>query len=58
MKIDMYHPKTGQTATVSVRAFELVWSKNGWRISSPEPAPDPAQPEPDQPPVDDPELED
>lgn len=29
--IDVTHSKTNQTAKVSVRSFELVWSLKGWR---------------------------
>lgn len=28
--IDIEHSETGKTARVTVRAFELAWSKVGW----------------------------
>jgi len=32
-KVEIAHPETGGTATVSRRSYEQVWKARGWRLA-------------------------
>lgn len=32
-KVNIAHPETGGTATVSRRSYEQVWKDRGWRLA-------------------------
>jgi hypothetical protein len=32
-KVNIVHPETGGTATVSRRSYEQVWKIKGWRLA-------------------------